>query len=252
MERQAFGSDGGGSNGNDHLIAEPTPSVLAVPEEVCAPKGDKEAPSPVVASVFKAEKFLRSHEEEFLCRLWVSLRERLASTSPNLISSLKDEVMLVLESMKRFEHADVFLIEEFLEALFTKAAAYDEARSTAADMPTKEVLAKQLKDAKSRLQKALDRETEEARQVKASEAKLKSIEEQLDLLTRQRDELSTSLLRQKESLREAAAEVGELHGEIVAIQSTEPSDDVAEEALRFAEENLIASKDVLESLNPFS
>jgi hypothetical protein len=207
---------------------------------------------PIEASVFKVERFVQSHEEEFLRRLWTSLCERLASTSLDIISSLKDEVMLVLESMKPFNHANVSLIEESLETLFACAAACDDARSVVVDLPTQEVLACQLKDAEGRLEEALNQEAEGARQVELSEAKLKDVEEQLELLTKQQQELVASLGQQRESLRKVAVEVGELHGEIIAIQSTEPSDGMAAETLRITTEDLAAAKDVLEGLNPFA
>lgn len=252
-----FGSDGGDFSGSRKSLGRSGAASAVVPGDVVLDRPrpsekQKDALLPAAVSVFEAEKFLRSHEREFLCKLWTGLRERLMGTSLDSVSSLKDEVMLVLESMKRFEHANISCIEEFLESLFARAAAYDEARSATSDALTKEALARQLKDVDDRLREALDKEAEGVKEVECSEAELKNVEEQLELLTKRKQELSSSLVQQRESLREAAAEVGEIHGELVTLRSMEPSDERAVEALRVAEAELVMAKDELEGLNPFS
>ncbi|KAK6147727.1 hypothetical protein DH2020_018639 [Rehmannia glutinosa] len=93
-------------------------------------------------SEFKGGKFLYKHQREFLQNMWSDLREILASTSIDFISSIKEDVFVVLESMKSFKNFDISHLEELLEAFFAeKAAAYDdEARSISSEKGSKELL----------------------------------------------------------------------------------------------------------------
>ncbi|KAK6161494.1 hypothetical protein DH2020_004875 [Rehmannia glutinosa] len=79
-------------------------------------------------SVFEGGKFLYKHQREFLQNMWSDLREKLASTSIDFISSIKENMFVVLESMKSFKNFDISHLVELLEALFAQAAAYDEAK----------------------------------------------------------------------------------------------------------------------------
>ncbi|KAK6160603.1 hypothetical protein DH2020_003984 [Rehmannia glutinosa] len=84
-------------------------------------------------SVFEGGKFLYKHQREFLQNMWSDLREKLASTLIDFISSIKEDVFVVLESMKSFKDFDISHLEELLEALVAQAAAYDEARSISSE-----------------------------------------------------------------------------------------------------------------------
>ncbi|KAK6128210.1 hypothetical protein DH2020_038044 [Rehmannia glutinosa] len=90
--------------------------------------------------VFEGGKFLYKHQREFLQNMWSDLREKLASTSIDFISSIKEDVFVVLESMKSFKDFDISHLEELLEALFAQATAYDEARSISSEKGSKNSL----------------------------------------------------------------------------------------------------------------
>ncbi|KAI3472880.1 hypothetical protein Pfo_031055, partial [Paulownia fortunei] len=92
--------------------------------------------------VFEGEKFILNHQKEYIQKLWSDLHERIASTSIDSISSIKDDVLFVLEPMKNFNNLDISHLEELLQALFAKAAAYDEARSISFEKASKELLAR--------------------------------------------------------------------------------------------------------------
>ncbi|KAK6144781.1 hypothetical protein DH2020_021601 [Rehmannia glutinosa] len=72
-------------------------------------------------SVFEGGKFLYKHQREFLQNMWSDLREKLANTSIDFISSIKEDVLVVLESMKSFKDFDISHLEELLKALFAQS-----------------------------------------------------------------------------------------------------------------------------------
>ncbi|KAL0301551.1 UNVERIFIED_CONTAM: hypothetical protein Sradi_6431900 [Sesamum radiatum] len=89
----------------------------------------KQSPPPVVVSVFEGEIFLFNYQNEFLQRLWSDLLVKISNTPVDFLSSIEDDVYLILESMKSFHKFDISNVEESLNTFFVKVRAYDEARS---------------------------------------------------------------------------------------------------------------------------
>ncbi|KAL0340123.1 UNVERIFIED_CONTAM: hypothetical protein Sradi_4529100 [Sesamum radiatum] len=81
----------------------------------------------IAVLVFEGERFVLNHEEEFLQKMWSDLLVKISNTLIDFISSIKDNVQFVLESMKSFHRFDISKVEEYMNVFFTKAAAYDEA-----------------------------------------------------------------------------------------------------------------------------
>ncbi|KAK6151917.1 hypothetical protein DH2020_014552 [Rehmannia glutinosa] len=88
-----------------------------------------------------SEKFIRNHQQEYLQKLSSDLREKISNIPIDSLSSIQDEVMIVLESMKSFNIIDISFVEGSLKDLFAKAVVYDEARLSSSDIVSKELLA---------------------------------------------------------------------------------------------------------------
>ncbi|KAL0349734.1 UNVERIFIED_CONTAM: hypothetical protein Sradi_4122600 [Sesamum radiatum] len=93
----------------------------------------KQSPPPAAMSVFKGESFLFNYRKEFLQKLWSGLLVKISNTPVDFLSSIEDDVYLILESMKSFQKFDVSKVEESLNAFFAKVRAYDEARSLSSE-----------------------------------------------------------------------------------------------------------------------
>ncbi|KAL0447770.1 UNVERIFIED_CONTAM: hypothetical protein Slati_1904900 [Sesamum latifolium] len=68
---------------------------------------------------------------------WVLRQNFLTMLRFDFISSIQDDVCFVLESMKSFQRFDVSRVEELLNVFFSKAAAYDKARSSSSEKLSK-------------------------------------------------------------------------------------------------------------------
>ena len=154
--------------------------------------------------------------------------------------------------MRSFNKFDISQLEKLLKALFDKANAYDEARSTSSEKTSKELLAQQLSEAKDRLHNAQTREVKEANQIRSTEEELESIEKELENLKECRKNLCTSLKRQQQLLQSAQAEVHEIEKEITVIENDLLSSDEAIENLKTVAAHLEASKEELKSLDSFA
>ncbi|KAL0455747.1 UNVERIFIED_CONTAM: hypothetical protein Slati_0913900 [Sesamum latifolium] len=86
-------------------------------------------PQHAAVSVFEGEIFVLNHQKEFLQKMWSDLLVKISKTPVDFISSIQDDVCFVLESMKSFQRFDVSKVKELLNVFFSKAAAYDKARS---------------------------------------------------------------------------------------------------------------------------
>ncbi|KAK4383232.1 hypothetical protein Sango_2794400 [Sesamum angolense] len=93
----------------------------------------KQSPPPATMPVFNGERFLFNYQKEFLQRLWSGLLVKISNTPVDFLSSIEDDVYLILESMKSFQKFDVSKVEESLNAFFTKVRAYEEARSLSSE-----------------------------------------------------------------------------------------------------------------------
>ncbi|KAL0319613.1 UNVERIFIED_CONTAM: hypothetical protein Sradi_5222800 [Sesamum radiatum] len=67
----------------------------------------KQLPHPPALSVFEGESFLFNHQKEFLQKLWSDLLVRISNTLVDFLSSIEDDVYLILESMKSFQKFDI-------------------------------------------------------------------------------------------------------------------------------------------------
>ncbi|KAK6145923.1 hypothetical protein DH2020_019792 [Rehmannia glutinosa] len=163
-----------------------------------------------VFSVFQGEKFIRNHQQEYLQKLWGDLREKISNIPIDSLSSIQDEVMIVLESMKSFNIIDISFVEGSLKDLFAKAVAYDEARSSSSEIVSKELLAKQLSEVEDRLHDAKTKEAKESARISSTKEELESINRELHNLRKRKKNLTASLKRQEELLHIAHTEVQQL------------------------------------------
>ncbi|KAK6126743.1 hypothetical protein DH2020_039514 [Rehmannia glutinosa] len=152
-------------------------------------------------SVFEGGKLLYKHQREFLQNMWSDLREKLANTSIDFISSIKEDVFVVLESMKSFKDFDISHLEELLKAFFAQATAYDDARSISSEKGSKELLARQLSEARDRLHDAKTKENKEFAQIMSTKDDLESIKKEIDDLRKRKKNLIASLKQQQELLQ---------------------------------------------------
>ncbi|KAI3459818.1 hypothetical protein Pfo_016481 [Paulownia fortunei] len=191
----------------------------------------KQTPHCAAFLVFEGEKFILNHQKEYLQRLWNDLRERIANTSIDSLSSIKDDVLFVLKSMKSFTNFDNYHVKEPLKELFAKAAAYDEAS-----------------EAKDRLHETKTRESKEINQIQSTKEELERIKKELDDLKGRKKYLSASLKRQQQPLQSAQTEVHKIEEKIVAIKNTSPLSDEAVENLKSSMVSLEAAKEELKNL----
>ncbi|KAL0298421.1 UNVERIFIED_CONTAM: hypothetical protein Sradi_6501900 [Sesamum radiatum] len=112
----------------------------------------KQSSPPAAVSVLKGESFLFNYQKEFLQRLWSGLIVKISNTPVDFLSSIEDDVYLILESMKSFQKFDVSKVEESLNMFFAKVRAYDEARSLSSEKLSQSLHEQQLKEVKARLQ----------------------------------------------------------------------------------------------------
>ncbi|KAK6145937.1 hypothetical protein DH2020_019806 [Rehmannia glutinosa] len=198
-----------------------------------------------------SEKFIRNHQQEYLQKLWGDLREKISNIPIDSLSSIQDEVMIVLESMKNLNIIDISFVERSLKDLFAEAVAYDEVRSSSSVIVSKELLAKQLSEVEDRLHDAKTKEAKESAWISSTKEELESINRELDNLRKRKKNLTASLKRQEELLHIAHTEVQQIEDEIVAIQNTPSSNDEILEKLELSTVRLEAAKEELKSLRPF-
>ncbi|KAI3453510.1 hypothetical protein Pfo_010173 [Paulownia fortunei] len=202
----------------------------------------KQTPHCVAFLVFEGEKFILNYQNEYLQRLWNDLRERIANTSIDSLSFIKDDIAFVLESMKSFTNFDIYHVEEPLKELFAKATANDEAMSAFSEQASKELLAQQLSEAKECLHEAKTRESKEVNQIQSTKEELERIKKKLDDLKGQKKHLSASFKRQQQLFQK----------EIIANKNTSPLSDEAVENIKSSMARLEAAKEELKILRPFA
>ncbi|KAL0328115.1 UNVERIFIED_CONTAM: hypothetical protein Scaly_2244100 [Sesamum calycinum] len=157
----------------------------------------KQSPPPVVVSVFEGESFLFNYQNEFLQRLWSDLLVKISNTPVDFLSSIEDDVYLILESMKSFHKFDISKVEESLNTFFVKVRAYDEARSLSSEKLSRSLHEQQLKEAKARFQDVQAKASEEASKVQSAMDELEHIEKEIVALKRRRTSLRATLKGEK-------------------------------------------------------
>ncbi|PIN05385.1 hypothetical protein CDL12_22076 [Handroanthus impetiginosus] len=168
---------------------------------------------------------------------YTSVAMKISSTPLDSISSIHNEVQVVLTSMRSFDKFDISHLEERLKMLFDRAAVYDTARSASLNEASKEILARQMKEAKDRLHET---------RIKESKAK-----EELNNLEERKRNLLALLDQQQQILQNVQVEVREIEEEIIALENTLSLSNEVAENLSTAMEQVEVAKEELENLKPF-
>ncbi|KAK4406217.1 hypothetical protein Sango_0628200 [Sesamum angolense] len=212
----------------------------------------KQSPPPAAVSIFKCESFLSNYQKEFLQRLWSGLLVKISNTSVDFLSSIEDDVYLILESMKSFQKFDVSKMEELLNTFFAKVRAYYEARSLSSEKLSRSLHEQQLKEAKARLQDVQTKASEEASEIQTAMNELNHIDKDIVVLKGRRTSLRSTLKGKKQLNHDTQAKVHAIEKDIAAFKSTGPLDDAVVENLESSRASLGILKEGLKSLNPFA
>ncbi|KAL0373969.1 UNVERIFIED_CONTAM: hypothetical protein Sradi_3312600 [Sesamum radiatum] len=184
--------------------------------------------------------------------MWSDLLVKISNTPIEFISSIEDDVYLVLESMKNFHKFGISKAEESLNVFFVKVVAYDEARSLSSEKLSRSLLEQQLKKVKDRPQDAQAKVSEEASMVGSTMDKLEHIKKEIVELKEQRTSLCAILKEQKQLDHDAQAKVHEIEEDISALENTTRLNDAIVENLKSLRVRLVILKDDLKSLNCFT
>ncbi|KAL0451726.1 UNVERIFIED_CONTAM: hypothetical protein Slati_1150700 [Sesamum latifolium] len=180
----------------------------------------KQLPQPPAVSVLEGESFLFSHHKEFLQKMWSDLLVKISNTPVDFLSSIEDDVYLVLESMKRFRKFDLRSLHE-----------------------------QHLKEARVRLQDVQAKASEGASEVQSIVDELEHVEKEIVALKGLRTSLCAALKEQKQPNHDAQGKVHEVEGDIATLDNTAPFDDAIVED---SKANLEILKEDLKSLKPFA
>ncbi|KAL7139382.1 hypothetical protein ABFS83_09G046700 [Erythranthe nasuta] len=203
-------------------------------------------------SVFVGENFLKNHKRVFLRQLWQDLRARIVRTSIDSISSIQEDVQLVIGTMRDLGDIDISCIEELLKSLFSQAKAYDEVGSSNSEKASKEILGRQLDEAKDSLHNTQAREHKETLQVQVTNNDLESNKKERVAFKVRVGQLKSLLKRQRELLYTFQTEIREINEEIDAIENTSPLSDEFVEKLCASAELLEDAKEKLKDLDPLA
>ncbi|KAL0423649.1 UNVERIFIED_CONTAM: hypothetical protein Sradi_0899700 [Sesamum radiatum] len=198
----------------------------------------KQSPPPAAVSVFKGESFLFNYQKEFLQRLWSGILVKISNTPVDFLSSIEDDVYLILEPMKSFQKFDVSKVEESLNTFFAKVHAYDKARSLSSEKLSRSLHEQQLKEVKARLQDVQAKASEEASEIQSAMDELEHIEEDIVVLKGRRTSLRATLKEKKQLNHDTQAKVHEVEKDLAALESTGPLDDAIVENLESSRANL--------------
>ncbi|KAL0438761.1 UNVERIFIED_CONTAM: hypothetical protein Slati_2359100 [Sesamum latifolium] len=166
----------------------------------------------------------------------------------DFLSSIEDDVSLILESMKNFHKFDITKVEESLNMFFVKVRAYDEARSLSSQKLSRSLHEQHLKEAKARLQDVQAKASEGASKVQFIMDELEHVEKEIVALKGRRTSLCAALKEQKQLNHDAQAKVHEVEEDIATLDNTTPLDDAIVED---SKANLEILKEDLKSLKPF-
>ncbi|KAL0463608.1 UNVERIFIED_CONTAM: hypothetical protein Slati_0248400 [Sesamum latifolium] len=151
--------------------------------------------------------------------MWSDLLVKISNTSIDFISSIKDDVYLVLVDMKSFHKFDILKVEEAFNVFFAKVAAYDEARSLSSEKLSRSLVEQQLKKAKDRFQDAQVKASKEASKVQFAMVELERIEKEIVDLKEQRASLCATLKVQI-TLHDVQTKVHEIEEDIAKLENT--------------------------------
>ncbi|KAL0311582.1 UNVERIFIED_CONTAM: hypothetical protein Sangu_2452900 [Sesamum angustifolium] len=203
-------------------------------------------------SLLKGESFLFNYQKEFLQRLWSGLIVKISNTPVDFLSSIEDNVYIILESMKSFQKFDVSKVEESLNMFFAKVHAYDEARSLSSEKLSQSLHEQKLEEVKARLQDVQAKASEEASEIQSAMDELEHVEEDIAVLKGRRMNLSATLKEKKKLNHDTQAKVREVEKDLAALESIGPLDDAIVQNLESSRANLGILTEDLKSLNPFA
>ncbi|XP_051131227.1 uncharacterized protein LOC127251539 [Andrographis paniculata] len=227
--------------------------VIGESRGVCN-KQVKDAPTkPIVVhsvvpavSEFCGANFVKEIQREYIGKVWSDLRGKLLRTPARLLSSIKDEVDVVLQSMKSFQYSDISHIEDRVKALFDDAASFDEACSDSIDAVSLAARNQQISEIKDRLSHLETRHVEECEAIKELEGCVENIDVKLRSLQEQKRE-NVSLIKRRQGVNEnITIQIAEVKDELAAVENVPAQD---EEYLKSLEELLDISKEELYNLN---
>ncbi|KAL0449200.1 UNVERIFIED_CONTAM: hypothetical protein Slati_1476400 [Sesamum latifolium] len=153
----------------------------------------KQLPWPPVVPVFEGESFLFNRQKEFLQKLWSDLLVKISNTPVDFLSSIEDDVHLVLESMKSIPKFDIMKVEESLNTFFVKVYVYDEARSLSSQKLSRSLREQHLKEANDRLQDVQAKASEGASKVQSIVDELEHVEKEIVALKERKTSLCAAL-----------------------------------------------------------
>ncbi|PIN21567.1 hypothetical protein CDL12_05731 [Handroanthus impetiginosus] len=213
-----------------------TPVATKVSKELVDSPKIKGPSQCIDVSIFEGKKLVLDTQKKFLQMLWDNLCRKISSTPLDSISSIHDDVQVVLTSMSSFDKFDISHLEERLKMLFDRAAVYDTARSASLNKASKEILARQMKEAKDHLHEA---------RIKEGKAK-----EELNNLEERKRNLLALLDQQQQILQSVQVEVHEIEEEIIALENTSSLSDEVAGNLSTVMKQVEVAKEELENLKP--
>ncbi|KAL0285769.1 UNVERIFIED_CONTAM: hypothetical protein Sangu_2765400 [Sesamum angustifolium] len=202
--------------------------------------------------VLKANPLKYVMAKPFLQRLWSGLLVKISITPVDFLSSIEDDVYLILESMTSFHKLDVSKVEKLLNTFFVKVCAYDEARSLSSKKLSPILHEQQLKEVKAHLQDVEAKASKEASEIQSAMDKLEHIEKEIVVLKGRRTSLRATLKWKKQLNHDTQAKVHEVKKDIATLESTGPLDDAIVENLESSSASLEILKEDLKSLNSFA
>ncbi|KAL0368020.1 UNVERIFIED_CONTAM: hypothetical protein Scaly_1020900 [Sesamum calycinum] len=212
-----------------------------------------------VQSIDVGEESETSHSSTMTPPLGMGLKRKqssppaaISNTPVDFLSSIEDDVHLILESVKSFQKFDISKVEESLNMFFAKVRAYDEARSLSSEKLSQSLHEQQLKEVKARLQDVQAKASEEASEIQSVMDELEHVEEDIAVLKGQRTNLRATLKEKKQLNHDTQAKVHEVEKDLAALESTAPLDDAIVQNLESSRANLGILTEDLKSLNPFA
>ncbi|KAL0381959.1 UNVERIFIED_CONTAM: hypothetical protein Scaly_0483200 [Sesamum calycinum] len=150
-----------------------------------------------IQSIDVGEEFKTSHLSNITPPIGMGLRRKqspppaasISNTTVDFLSSIEDDVYLILESMTSFQKFYVSKVEESLNTFFAKVRTYDESRSLSFKKLSRSLHEQQLKEAKARLQDVQAKVSEEASKIQSAMDDLEHVEEDIVVLKGRRTSL---------------------------------------------------------------
>ncbi|KAK4381667.1 hypothetical protein Sango_2944800 [Sesamum angolense] len=185
-----------------------------------------------VQSIDVGEESETSHSSTMTPPLGMGLRRKqspppaaVSVLKVDFLSSIEDDVYLILESMKSFQKFDVSKVEESLNMFFAKVHAYNEARSLSSKKLSQSQHEQQLKEVKARLQVVQAKANEKSSEIQSAMDELEHVEADIAVLKGRRTNLRATLKEKKQLNHDTQAKVHEVEKDLVALESTGPLDD---------------------------